>query len=44
VFGPDEDVEQQRTDHGKQNEHPDDGARHPRKMSTMSLAPDVVSR
>ena len=39
VFGPDQGVEHQRAD----DDHGDD-AGHPKKTSTMSLAPDVVSR
>ena len=44
VLRPDQGVEHEWGDDGQQTEHEGDAAGHPRKTSTMSLAPEVVSR
>jgi hypothetical protein len=44
VFGPDQAIEDECPDDGGQGEQDRNGARHPRKMSTKSLAPAVASR
>mgnify|MGYP007116782371 CR=1 FL=1 len=44
VLRPDQGVEHEWGDDGQQTEHEGDAADHPRKTSTMSLAPEVVSR
>ena len=44
VFGPDQAIEDECPDDGGQGEQDRNGACHPRKMSTKSLAPAVASR
>lgn len=44
VFGPDQSVDHQRADDREQDDQEGGAASHPRKTSTTSLAPEVVSR